>query len=118
MAVPTWPHDVLAYLVRMTEPVSVADQILPGWWCGDLPGGHPAGSSPGGCADLGLARYRLSTGLDGHPGQAGHRVSQVEAIDRINCWLEGWRCGIGRKTWWPGRLSGVRDVCQPPSHMV
>jgi hypothetical protein len=51
-------REVLAYLVRLTEPVPAADSAgtaAPGWWTGDIPPGRPVDDFRDGHADLGMA---------------------------------------------------------------
>ncbi|MGH4006742.1 MAG: lanthionine synthetase LanC family protein, partial [Pseudonocardiaceae bacterium] len=49
-------RDVLTYLVRLAEPLETeSGETLPGWWCGEGPGNHPAHRWPGGHGNLGLA---------------------------------------------------------------
>jgi lantibiotic biosynthesis protein len=100
-------REVLGYLVRLTEPVTLDGEDLAGWWCGDAPGGHPAGSWPGGHANLGLAHGIAGPlALMATAARRGITVAgQAEAIDRIVSWLDRWRCGTGREAWWPGLIS-------------
>ncbi|GAA3852365.1 lanthionine synthetase C family protein [Saccharothrix violaceirubra] len=95
--------DVLAYLVRLTEPRTDG---LPGWWAADGPTG-PGPDWSGGHGNLGIAHgiagplallalaMRRSVTV---PGQA-------EAVDRICRWLDLWRCGTGDRAWWPGTVT-------------
>jgi hypothetical protein len=48
-------RGVLAYLVRLTEPLKAGTEMLPGWWSGDSPAGQPSAQWPGGHGNLGLA---------------------------------------------------------------
>ncbi len=41
-------RDVLAYLVRLTEPVKDGADLLPGWWSDQAPSGKPSPDYPGG----------------------------------------------------------------------
>ncbi|MEV7012924.1 lanthionine synthetase C family protein [Streptosporangium sp. NPDC051022] len=100
-------RDILAYLVRLTTPVTVHGQALPGWWCANGPADLPSRNWPGGHANLGLAHgisgplALLSTAMRhgiGVPGQAG-------TIKWICTWLDQWRQGSGARAWWPGMLS-------------
>ncbi len=89
-------RQVLAYLVRLTEPLPASDPAgvsAPGWWTSDVPSGPPAGAFAGGCADLGMAHgiagplalmalsMRRGITVEGHSA----------AIDRICQWLDAWR---------------------------
>src|SRR5262249_59670842 len=57
-------RDVLAYLVRLTHPLTTLDgQTLPGWWTPRAPHDRPSPRWPGGHANLGLA-HRITGPLD------------------------------------------------------
>jgi hypothetical protein len=100
-------RDVLAYLVRLVDPVSVDGQRLPGWWSGNGPADQPAPAWPGGHANLGIAHgiagplALLALALRQGVGVPG----QLDAIDRVDAWLEDWRCGTPSRPWWPGMIS-------------
>ncbi|GAA0591784.1 lanthionine synthetase C family protein [Kutzneria viridogrisea] len=99
--------EVLAYLVRLTDPLHLDGQTLPGWWSGQPPADQPAHRFPGGHGNLGIAHgiagplALLATATRHGTTVAG----QPEAIDRIRGWLEHWRCGTQARPWWPGRIS-------------
>jgi lantibiotic biosynthesis protein len=94
---------VLSYLVRLTEPLHVDAQLLPGWWTGhdphfshsaDFPRGHGNfGMAHGVAGPLALLSLALSNGytVDGHR----------EGIDRICAWLDTWRQHHEAGPWWP-----------------
>ncbi|MBT8227340.1 MAG: lanthionine synthetase C family protein [Dactylosporangium sp.] len=101
-------RDVLAYLIRLTEPVPAPDEAgtgAPGWWTADPPSGHP--QVRGGHADQGMAHgiagplallaLALRRGIT-VPGQ-------TVAIDRICGWLDGWRQPGPAGPWWPERIA-------------
>lgn len=48
-------RDTLAYLVRLTEPITIEAQVLPGWWTGDSHDLRPSPRWPGGHLNFGLA---------------------------------------------------------------
>ncbi|MET8218441.1 lanthionine synthetase C family protein [Streptomyces hirsutus] len=100
-------QDVLAYLVRLTEPITTDAHPLPGWWTGDSPELQPSPRWPGGHGNLGLAHgiagplALLATAL-----RHGHAVSgQSEAVIRICDWFERWRTGSGPCAWWPDLIT-------------
>ncbi|MFF5146725.1 lanthionine synthetase C family protein [Streptomyces sp. NPDC013157] len=100
-------RDVLAYLVRLTEPITVESQLLPGWWSSDSPDLRPSPRWPGGHGNLGLAHgisgplALLATAV-----RHGHTVpGQKRAIIRICGWLDQWRDGTGSRAWWPGLVT-------------
>jgi Lanthionine synthetase C-like protein len=63
---------ILAYLVRLTEPVTHDGDVLPGWWTSLDPAGKPSTRYPRGHGNVGMARSP--------------------------CWL--WRCCA--RSWWTG----------------
>ncbi len=94
---------VLAYLVRLTEPVEDGDELLPGWWTALDPAGQPSERFPGGHANNGVAHgiggplALLSVAM-----RHGLTVEgQVEAIVRICAWLDDWRQDRDAGPWWP-----------------
>ena len=109
------PHDplvrqVLAYLVRLTEPVPANDSAgmaAPGWWTGAVPLGRPVDVFRDGHADLGIAHgitgplallalaMRRGITVDG----------QAAAIDIICRWLDAWRQDGPVSPWWPKRVT-------------
>ncbi len=91
-------REVLAYLVRLTEPVNG----LPGWWCPSGPSrGQPTtagGHSNHGTAH-GIAGIAALLGLTFNDGitVAGH----ADAITRICQWLDIWQQQTDGSHWWP-----------------
>ncbi|WP_432991792.1 lanthionine synthetase C family protein [Dactylosporangium sp. CA-233914] len=100
---------VLAYLVRLTDPVPAADGLgaaAPGWWCGAVPSGETAARYPGGHVDLGIAHgisgplallalaMRRGITIPGH----------AEAIDRICRFMDCWQQDAPVGAWWPERI--------------
>lgn len=103
-------RDVLAYLVRLTEPVPAADPAgtaAPGWWTGDIPIGRPEDVFRDGHADLGMAHgitgplALLALAMRGGITVDG----QAAAIDRICRWLDAWRQDGAASPWWPKRIT-------------
>ncbi|GAA3393317.1 lanthionine synthetase C family protein [Cryptosporangium minutisporangium] len=99
-------RDVLTYLVRLTEPVSVDGDLLPGWWATDSPNhGQPA--PPGGHGNLGIAHG--ITGPLALLALAARRSVVVTdheaAIVRILAFLDQWQQDNGSHAWWPGLLA-------------
>ncbi|KAA0921213.1 lanthionine synthetase C family protein [Streptomyces apricus] len=96
-------QDILAYLVRLTEPITIEARRLPGWWTGDSPDLRPSPRWPGGHGNFGLAHgvagplALLATAL-----RHGHTVpGQTKAVTRICDWFDRWRTGTGSRAWWP-----------------
>ncbi len=100
-------HRVLSYLVRLTEPLTVDGEVVPGWWTGNAPNDQPSPQWPGGHGNLGMAHgitgplALLATAFWHGIAVPGH----AEAIGRICAWLDQWRTGIGVRTWWPEIVS-------------
>ncbi|WP_435111746.1 lanthionine synthetase C family protein [Nocardiopsis synnemataformans] len=96
-------RDLLAYLVRLTEPVTVHGRMLPGWWSPVGPGGRVDAAFPGGHANTGMAHgiagplTLLATALRRGIEVDGH----VEAIERILGWLDTWQRSSPAGAWWP-----------------
>ncbi|MEW1551602.1 lanthionine synthetase C family protein [Streptomyces tsukubensis] len=100
--------DTLAYLVRLTEPLTGrGDDHLPPWWTDASPNGEPTPDFPGGHGNFGLAHgigaalsvmsLALLRGTD-IPGLA-------DAVARICAWTDRWRQGDEANPWWPGFIS-------------
>ncbi|WP_410580154.1 lanthionine synthetase C family protein [Amycolatopsis sp. lyj-108] len=112
-------EQVLAYLVRLTEPIRHDGDLLPGWWCPTGPRGQSTNPWRGGHGNLGLAHgiagplALLATAMRRGTTVPGH----ADAIERIATWLDSWRCGAGSEVWWPGTISysewRTRTVRQP-----
>lgn len=97
---------VLAYLVRLTEPLPSGDG-LPGWWTEHGPTGQPPTDYPGGHANFGLAHgitgplalmalaVRRGVIVDGH----------TDAIARICAWLDAWQQPHPSGPWWPRTIT-------------
>lgn len=99
---------MLAYLVRLTHPLTTLDgQTLPGWWTPRAPHDRPSPRWPGGHANLGLAHGITGPlALLATAGRHGVTVAgHADAIDRIWAWLDRWRTGTGPRAWWPETLS-------------
>lgn len=96
-------RDVLAYLVRLTQPIRVDGRDLPGWWATGSPdrrasarwnAGHAGfGMAHGIAGPLALLAITMRQGIT----VAGH----VDALHNIVAWLDQWRRGQGRTGWWP-----------------
>ncbi|GAA0988574.1 lanthionine synthetase C family protein [Nocardiopsis tropica] len=113
-------RDVLAYLVRLTAPVTVHGRTLPGWWSPVGPGGKKNAAFPGGHANTGMAHgiagpltllaAALRRGIEAN----GH----VEAIHHILVWLDTWEQTSPSGAWWPywvtrAQLDGTRGLIGP-----
>lgn len=103
-------HDVLAYLVRITESHHASDdRRCPGWWlAGGLNGQPSPDEFPDGHGNLGVAH-----GIAGPLALLSHAVLRglpvpgaTEAIGCLSDWLDQWRQpGPDGGAWWPGYLT-------------
>jgi lantibiotic biosynthesis protein len=94
---------VLAYLVRLTEPLPGHASGLPGWWTDLAPTGRVSPDYPGGHGNFGMAHgiagplallsiaLRRGIVVDGH----------TDAITRICTWLDTWQQDHPAGPWWP-----------------
>lgn len=99
-------RDVLAYLVRLTEPVP-DPAGLPPWWMNVAPTGAPSADYPQGHGNFGLS-HGIGSALSvlslallrdlAVPGMA-------DAVERICAWTDQWRQGDETGPWWPGLIS-------------
>lgn len=103
-------RQVLAYLVRLTEPVDAADEAgasAPGWWTHDSSAHERDPAFAAGEANFGMAHgcsgplallalaMRQGVVVEGH----------ATAIDRICRWLDDWRQQDPAGPWWPERIT-------------
>jgi hypothetical protein len=94
---------ILDYLVRLTAPLRVDGEILPGWWVGHDPQRRHSPGFPGGHANLGIAHgvagplALLAHALRRGIAVDGHR----DAITAICAWLDAWCDHIGPAPAWP-----------------
>lgn len=100
-------RDVLRYLVRLCEPLSVVGGPLPGWWTSHDTTDRPSSASAGGHGNLGLAH-----GISGPLALLSITMrrnvqvhGQADAITRICTWLDQWQQGDGLTAWWPGTVT-------------
>ncbi|MCT2594494.1 lanthionine synthetase C family protein [Streptomyces sp. N2-109] len=96
-------RTVLDYCVRLTEPITDRDDVLPGWWTVSGPSGLPDERFGDGHANTGLAHgiggvlallalaARQGPLVDGHHG----------AMRTILAWLDHWQEEVGHSPAWP-----------------
>lgn len=96
-------RSVLDYCVRLTEPITDRDDVLPGWWTASGPSGRPDERFPDGHANTGLAH-----GIGGVlallalAARQGIRVNgHHDAVRTILAWLDRWQQEAGRGPAWP-----------------
>ncbi|MEV4315150.1 lanthionine synthetase C family protein [Actinocrispum sp. NPDC049592] len=98
---------VLAYLVRLTEPLPGLGDELPGWWTEHGPTGQPPADYPGGHGNFGMAHgitgplALLALALRRGVVVDGHR----QAIARIFAWLDAWQHDHPVGPWWPRTIT-------------
>ncbi|SEG94751.1 Lanthionine synthetase C-like protein [Actinacidiphila yanglinensis] len=99
--------EVLAYLVKLTEPLPGHNDGLPGWWTNVAPNGEPSPQFPGGHGNFGLAHgigaslALLSLAVLGEQKAPGAH----DAIARICAWTDQWQQGDNDSPWWPGFIT-------------
>ena len=93
---------VLSYLVRLTEPLRIDSEVLPGWWTGHDP--HLT-TSPG---YRGHGNFGMAHGIAGPLALLAlamrHDVvvnGHLDAIEGICAWLDVWRQDRDGGAWWP-----------------
>ncbi|MGM1058376.1 lanthionine synthetase C family protein [Saccharothrix sp. Mg75] len=96
---------ILHYLVALTRPLTVDNEVLPGWWVGhdphrETPPGHRGhanfGAAHGITGPLALLAHAARRGIT----VEGHH----QAIIDICQWLEHWRRDGDAGPWWPEHL--------------
>ncbi|MFC5721397.1 lanthionine synthetase C family protein [Streptomyces gamaensis] len=108
---------VLAYLVRLTDPLRTDGETLPGWWVHHDPNVKNSPGFPGGHANLGLAHgitgplALLAAAARRHIIVDGH----TEAINTICAWLDVWQQDTGTGAWWPQWITRDDLVTGQPS---
>lgn len=92
---------ILRYLVRLTEPITVAGHIVPGWWCHGPPTTRLDGRFPHGHSNHGVAH-----GIGGPLALLslatirGIHVDGQEAATRTICaWLDTWQTESAVTSW-------------------
>src|SRR6266511_4158651 len=94
---------VLHYLVRLTAPLRVDGETLPGWWVYHDPQRSHSAGFPGEHGNLGIAH-----GITGPLALLAHAMRRGivvddhgEAIAAIYTWLDTWRDDTGAAPTWP-----------------
>ncbi|MGC5010107.1 lanthionine synthetase C family protein [Streptosporangium sp. DT93] len=94
---------VLEYMVRLTEPLKINGETLPGWWSASGPSGRDSVRFTGGHGNCGVAHgiggplALLALAARRDVTVPGHR----DAIGRICAWLDRWRTDTGAGPLWP-----------------
>lgn len=100
-------RDVLAYLVRLTQPIRVGGERLPGWWATGSPDRRRSPRWDGGHAGFGMAHgiagplALLSVAMRRGIIVNGHR----DAIHTVCAWFDQWQTGHAIRTQWPEVIS-------------
>lgn len=96
-------REILTYLIRLTQPVQVRGETLPGWWATGSPDRRQSPRWNGGHTGFGLAHgisgplALLSAAMRRGIIVNWHR----DAIHTICAWLDQWQQGQAQQTWWP-----------------
>ncbi len=96
-------RQVLAYLVRLTEPIRHHGELLPGWWTHLPPTSQPSADFADGHGNLGMA-HGIAGPLALLALATCHGVTvdgQLDAIERIGAWFDAWRQDGDAGAWWP-----------------
>lgn len=109
---------VLGALVRLTQPVTIEGDELPGWWTLTGPTGRVEEEFPGGHGNFGLAH-----GISGPLALLAQALprgitldGQHEAIATICAWLDSWRIDTPGGHRWPYMIT--RDEARSkPAHV-
>lgn len=99
-------RDVLAYLVRLTEPMR-APGARPSWWMNVAPTGAPHADYPGGHGNFGLA-HGIGSTLSVLSKALLHGLTvpgMTDAVERICAWTDHWRQDDEAGPWWPGQIT-------------
>ncbi|GAA4101153.1 lanthionine synthetase C family protein [Actinomadura miaoliensis] len=94
---------ILAYLVRLTEPLRAGGHTLPGWWTLHGPDLKTPRGFPGGHANFGMAHGITGPlALLAQAMRAGITVDRhADAIHTICAFLDAWRQDGDTGSWWP-----------------
>jgi hypothetical protein len=97
--------ELLAYVVRLTDPRTDNGQRVPGWWVGHDP--DSTLPTPGGHANFGMAHGAAGLlALLALSARRGRQVDgQTDAIERLCDWFDYWRQETPHGTWWPQWVS-------------
>ncbi|MFD4554864.1 lanthionine synthetase C family protein [Streptomyces sp. NPDC058469] len=106
-------HDVLAYLVRLTEH-RPGGSGLPPWWMDVGPTGAPHPNYPSGHGNFGLA-HGIGSALAVLSQAVLHGLTTPGlslAVERICAWTDRWRHGDEASPWWPGYITALQAAEQ------
>lgn len=94
---------ILTYLVRLTTPLNIDGEELPGWWCSHDPSQGNAPEFAGGHANLGMAHGAAGPlALLALTARAGMRVDgQTDAINALCAFYDQWRKDTPAGPFWP-----------------
>ncbi len=96
-------REVLAYLVRLSEPIRPYGELLPGWWTHLPPTSQLSADFGGGQGNFGMA-HGIAGPLALLAIATRHGVTvdgQLDAIDRIGTWFDVWRQDSDAGASWP-----------------
>jgi hypothetical protein len=108
---------ILTYLVRLTTPLRIDGETLPGWWVSHDPQRTHSPAFPGGHANLGLAHGITGPlALLAHASRHGITVDgHTDAITAICTWLDTWRHDTHPGPSWPEWITRHQHRAGPPA---
>ncbi|CAI7979103.1 lantibiotic biosynthesis protein [Frankia sp. Hr75.2] len=111
---------ILTYLVRLTTPLNVDGQELPGWWCSHDPSQGNAPEFAGGHANLGMAHGAAGPlALLALAARAGIRVDgQTDAINTLCAFYDRWRQDTPGGPFWPQWITRADQHTAAPGQPV
>jgi lantibiotic biosynthesis protein len=109
-------RSLLAYLVRLTDPLVLGDQALPGWWTAAGPSGTPSPLYPGGHGNNGVAHGITGPlALLALAARQGVDVDgQTDALSRICAWLDRWQHDTPDGPRWPYWITRAQLQTEAP----
>ncbi|KPM54765.1 lanthionine synthetase [Frankia sp. CcI49] len=108
---------ILAYLVRLTTPLNLGGEELPGWWCSHDPSQGNAPEFAGGHANLGMAHGAAGPlALLALAARAGiHVDGQTDAISRLSAFYDRWRQDSPAGPFWPQWITRANQHSAAPA---
>ncbi|ABD10506.1 hypothetical protein ThrDRAFT_02324 [Frankia casuarinae] len=108
---------ILTYLVRLTTPLNLDGEELPGWWCSHDPSQGNTAEFAGGHANLGMAHGAAGPlALLSLATRAGIRVhGQTNAINALCAFYDQWRHDSPSGPSWPQWITRADQQAARPA---
>ncbi len=108
---------ILTYLIRLTAPLRVDGEELPGWWCSHDPSQGNAPEFAGGHANLGMAHGVAGPlALLSLAARTGIRVDgQTDAINALCAFYDQWRHDSPGGPFWPQWITRTDQQAARPA---